>query len=59
MTGQMGMDGGSHQGHFSLETGSILGGGGGGRKKGTGSKKEGNSNSYLYSRLGDGNGCAA
>ena len=51
MTGQMGMDGGSHQGHFSLETGSILGGGGWGegRKKGTGSKKEGNSNSYLYS----------
>lgn len=34
MTGQMGMDGGSHQGHFSLETGSILGGGGvGGGKK--------------------------
>ena len=36
MTGQMGMDGGSHQGHFSLETGSILGGGGGGG----GGKKE-------------------
>ena len=53
---------GSHQGQFSLEPASIVGGGGGGgggRKKGTGSKKEGNSNSYLYSRLGDGGGCAA
>ena len=44
MTGHMGMDGAV----------SIVGGGGG-----TGSKKEGNSDSYLYSRLGDGSGCAA
>ena len=53
----------SHQGHFSMEPGSIVRGvgegGQRGRKKVTDSKKEGNSNSYLYSRLGDGSGCAA